>query len=55
LNLSRKNWLEAKEQYVTRSFINCTLRAEGKEDKIGEACRTHGRDEKCVQNSDQEA
>jgi len=51
--------LQLDAHYVMKSFITCTLRQilwgdQAKEDEMGHACRTHGRDEKCIQRDHSE-
>jgi len=53
LDLRERNYWEAGEDCIMRSFITCKLHIilgdQIKEDEIGRACIMHGRDEKCIQ------
>jgi len=53
LDLRRKKWREAGEDWIKRNFIACTLHQmlldyQIKEDAIGGACSTYGKDEKWI-------
>jgi hypothetical protein len=47
LDLRGNKWREAGEHCIMKSFIACTLH-QTKEDVIGGACSTDGRNEKCI-------
>jgi hypothetical protein len=53
LDLRGRRWQEAGEDYITKSFMTCTLLQillgdHVKEDGMGRACSLHGRYEKCI-------
>jgi len=48
LDVGRRKWRETGEDCIMRSFITCTLQI--KENEVGGAGSTQGRDDKCTQN-----